>query len=59
MCPEGQHLEHLAKSATSLSRRFPNDDKLRMNAVDTGTAVTLHLMSCSECQEPGAQRKAS
>jgi hypothetical protein len=59
MCLERQNLEHLAKSATSLSRRFPNDDKLRMNAVDTGTAVTLHLMSCLACQESQAQKKAS
>jgi len=59
MCLERQNLEHLAKSASLLSRRFPNDDRLRMNAVDTAKAVTLHLMVCAKCQESQDQKKAS
>jgi hypothetical protein len=59
ICYERLTLEDLVQNARELSLRFPNDVQLKRNSADADTALTLHVISCTACQESDAQRKAS
>ena len=59
ICYERLALEDLAQNASELSVRFPNGEEFKKNSADAETALTLHLISCPDCQKIEALRKAS